>query len=127
MKSMELPVKRFIAEPISVNFNNKPLLIKKPPCPDSFTWQNETFPVKACLAEWKDYSRLGRMAKNMQPQHAKPAGQKGSWGVGKFFFDLEVDDGRLFRIYYDRAPKNAHHRKGEWMLLAELENQPNSQ
>jgi hypothetical protein len=51
MKSMELPVKRFIAEPISVNFNNKPLLIKKPPCPDSFTWQNETFPVKACLAE----------------------------------------------------------------------------
>ena len=60
--------------------------------------------------------------RNMQNQLARRG-----HGVLESFFDLEVDDGRLFRIYYDRAPKNAHHRKGEWMLLAELENQPNSQ
>jgi hypothetical protein len=67
------------------------------------------------------------MAKNMQPQHAQIAIIKGSWGVGKFYFDVQVQDGRLFRIYYDRASKDAHHRKGEWMLLAELENQSNRQ
>jgi len=60
------------------------------------------------------------MSKNMQPQHAKVASQRGSWGVGKFYFDVLTQDNQVFRLYYDRAPKNAMDREGEWFLLAEL-------
>ena len=120
MRPKKLPQKRFISEPITVSFINEPQFIKKPPCPDGFTWKNEVLSIKSCLAEWKDFSRQDRMAKNMQPQHVEIASKKGSWGVGKFYFDVQVQDGRLFRIYYDRAPKDALDRRGQWMLLAEL-------
>jgi hypothetical protein len=60
------------------------------------------------------------MAKNMQPQHAEIATQRGSWGVGKFFFDVQTSKEEYFRIYYDRAPKDAADRVGHWVLLAEL-------
>ena len=73
-----------------------------------------------CFSEWKDFTRRGRMSKNMQPQHAKTASQRGSWGVGKFFYDVLTQDKQAFRLYYDRAPKNAYDREGEWILLAEL-------
>lgn len=121
MNPQKLPQKRFISEPITVCFTNEPQFSKRPPCPDSFTWKNEVLNIRSCLAEWKDFSRQDRMAKNMQPQHAQLASKKGSWGVGKFYFDVRVQDGRLFRIYYDRLPKNALDRKGQWMLLAELD------
>jgi hypothetical protein len=60
------------------------------------------------------------MARNMQPQHAASASKHGSWGVGRFYFDVETEDGGLYRLYYDRAPKDATDRYGHWVLLAEL-------
>jgi len=56
----------------------------------------------------------------MQPQHAKVASQHGSWGVGKFYFDVLTQEDKFFRLYYDRTPKNAFDREGKWILLAEL-------
>ena len=56
----------------------------------------------------------------MQPQHAAIASERGSWGVGKFFFDVQTENDRFFRLYYDRAPKDASDREGIWILLAEL-------
>jgi hypothetical protein len=72
------------------------------------------------LAEWRDYTRRGRMARNMQPQHAAVASQRGSWGVGLFYFRVRVDGGQIFDLYYDRAPKSADARKGAWFLYREL-------
>jgi hypothetical protein len=31
-----------------------------------------------------------------------------------------VDDGRLFELYYDRAPRGSKERKGAWFLQSEL-------
>lgn len=56
----------------------------------------------------------------MQPQHAASASKHGSWGVGRFYFDVETKDGDFYRLYYDRAPKDATDRQGHWILLAEL-------
>jgi hypothetical protein len=56
----------------------------------------------------------------MQPQHAEAASQHGSWGVGRFFFEVKTNTGQYFRIYYDRAPKDALDREGHWVLLAEI-------
>ena len=116
----KLNIKHFICDPVSVDFSSPPMHPKKPPCPDSFTWQAEKFMIMACLAEYKNFSRRGRMAQNMRPQHAKTATKVGSWGVGRFGFDVRTKCGRFFRIYYDRAPKNALDRTGSWILLAEL-------
>lgn len=121
MEPKKLIVKHFISETISVQFTSPPLHTKKPPCPDQFIWRGDTFFVKSCESEWKDFSRHGRMAQNMQPQHAQTASKRGSWGVGKFYFDIQTHNNRFFRIYYNRAPKDALDRAGDWFLLAELE------
>lgn len=110
---------RFIDEPIEVIFDQPPLLEKKPACPAAFRWREQVYPIRELLAEWSDYHRRGRMARNMQPQHAAVASSRGSWGVGRYSFRVRVEGGQIFEIYYDRAPKEAGDRKGSWYLLGE--------
>lgn len=125
MGSQNLSVKHFLSEPITVQFLKPPQSSKKPSCPDGFTWREEQFVITACLSEGKDFSRRGRMANNMQPQHALRASKGGSWGVGRFYFEVETQSSRLFRLYYDRAPKHALDRGGQWILVAELVREEN--
>ncbi len=110
----------FIGEPIEVEFDRLPRLEKKPGCPDGFTWRGETYRVVGKLSEWHDYGRRGRMARNMRPAHAAAAARRGSWGVGRDYFRVQTDSGRVFDLYYDRAPKDASDRKGSWFLYREM-------
>lgn len=114
----------FIGESIQVQFDQPPTLEKKPGCPNSFIWHNETFRIVELLAEWHAYDRKGRMATNMRPDHAEVASHRGSWGVGRDYFQVRVEGGRLFELYYDRAPRGSQQRKGAWFLVAELETSP---
>lgn len=118
--TMPEPSTHFIGEPIEVHFDQPPLHSKSPGCPDHFTWRDETFQVVEMLQTWDDYRRRGRMAQNMRPEHAARARQRGSWGVGRFYFRVRTDSGRIFDIYYDRAPKNADDRVGMWQLYREI-------
>lgn len=110
---------RYIGEPIEVEFDKPPLFSKRPHCPDRFVWNDETFVVAELLAQDTDFGRRGRMAENMQPEHARRARQKGSWGVGRYTFTVRTDSSRVFEIYYDRAPKDADNRAGNWFLRLE--------
>ena len=112
---------RFIDQEIQVRFNRPPILIKKPSAPDGFEWGEESFQVCQVISTWFDYQRRGRMAKNMMPPHLRTAAQRGSWGVGRFYFRVLTEDGRVFDLYYDRAPKKADDRAGHWFLWRELE------
>ena len=112
-------MKRFIGEPIQPEFDEHPRLLKKPGGPVRFRWREETFAVVEILAEWHEYSRHGRAALNMSPAHAQAAWERGSRGVGKDFFTLRTDGGRVFTLYYDRAPKSVSDSLGEWILLEE--------
>jgi hypothetical protein len=116
----KLKVKHFISEDITIHFDSPPLHPKSPPCPNGFTWRETEFRITKCLSESKNFARKGRMARNMQPQHAEVASKRGSWGVGRFYFEVETDTNQRFRLYYDRAPKDAYDRDGTWILLAEL-------
>jgi len=109
----------FIDEPIEVFFDKPPMLEKSPECPQGFLWQGNTYRVEVLLEEWRDYRRRGRMARNMRPEHAQRASIKGSWGVGRFCFRVQVAGGRVFELYYDRSPDNIDDRKGSWYLLSE--------
>ena len=111
---------RFIGEEIEVGFDRPPLLEKKPGCPDRFTWEETAFEVTEMLREWHDYRRRGRMARNMAPAHAAMAEQRGSWGVGRAYFRVITAVGRIFELYFDRAPKDTDRRKGAWFLYREL-------
>jgi hypothetical protein len=111
---------RFIGEAIEVEFDQPPLLEKRPDCPDRFTWRGDLYRITAVLSEWYDYGRRGRMAQNMSPAHATVASQRGSWGVGRFYFRVHVDTGQIFDLYYDRAPKSVDDRKGNWFLYREM-------
>ena len=110
----------FIGEPIQVHFDQPPALEKKPGCPDGFIWRGEMFRVIELRAEWHAYERKGRMATNMRPDHAEVASHRGSWGVGRDYFRVRCEGGRLFELYYDRAPKGSQQRKGAWFLVAEM-------
>jgi len=109
----------FIGELIEVIFDRPPLLEKKPDCPSAFIWRGEHFRIERLLEEWFDTERRGRMANNMRPEHAARASRTGSWGVGRFHFQVMVQGGRIFDIYFDRSPKNVFHRKGDWYLMGE--------
>lgn len=110
---------RFILEAITVEWDKPPQTTKTPKCPDRFIWRDETLPIVELLEEWRDYGRRGRMASNMRPTHAARARIRGSWGVGRFYFKVRVVDGRVFDIYYDRAPKSSDQRQGTWFLNRE--------
>ncbi len=109
---------RFIGQPIEVQFDEPPVLEKKPGCPDRFVWAERTYQVVALLSEWHDYRRKGRMARNMQDEHATVAAARGSWGVGRDYFRVRTDSEGVFELYYDRAPQK--NRKGEWFLYREV-------
>lgn len=112
--------RRFIGESITVEFDESPTFSKKPHCPNRFIWGEEMLTIIGLLAEWRDYERRGRMAQNMRPEHAARAAKKGSWGVGRYFFRVQVPNGRIFDIYYDRSPKGSDHRAGNWYIYQEL-------
>lgn len=120
MVPMKLSLEHFISESISVGFASPPPHPKSPPCPNRFNWRDQDFKITACVREWHDFERRGRMARNMQPQHAEVASKRGSWGVGRFFFEVQTESGQYFKLYYDRAPKDAFDREGHWVLLAEM-------
>jgi hypothetical protein len=111
---------RFVGEPIEVIFDKRPLLDKIPGCPNEFLWRDERFRITKVVSEWHDYRRKGRMARNMSSKHAAVATRRGSWGVGQDYYRVFTEGGRIFEIYYDRAPKDAAHRKGGWFLYREL-------
>jgi hypothetical protein len=117
---MELQPLRFIDEPVEVHFDQPPTFEKSPPCPDGFVWRGTTFRVVELLSEWRDYHRRGRMAANMRPAHAEMAQERGSWGVGRFYFRVRTDAGSIFDLYYDRAPQGLANRKGAWYIFREM-------
>jgi hypothetical protein len=118
---MGLKFIHFIDEPITVTFDTPLSREKAPVCPDGFIWRGLEYRVAEMLAEWVDFTRRGRMARNMQPQHAAVASHRGSWGVGRYSFRVRVENGQIFELYYDRAPKDVDDRLGRWVLIAELQ------
>jgi hypothetical protein len=120
---MDIKPLHFIGEPIDVYFNQPPLLEKKPGPPDAFTWREERYLISEVLSEWHDYRRRGSMKRNMRPAHLTTAERRGSWGVGQDFFRVRTTDGRIFDLYYDRAPQDIDRRKGAWFLDKELAEQ----
>jgi len=104
-----------------VIFDVPPVREKSPTCPNGFIWNQKTFLVLESLSEWNDFTRRGKIAKNMRPAHAEVAFMRGSLNVGRFYFRVKVDSGQVFDIYYDRARKNVDDRKGEWFIYRELE------
>ena len=117
---MDIKPLRFIGELIQVQFDQPPLLEKRPGCPDQFVWREETYRVVELVREWHDYGRRGRMARNMRPTHAAAAARRGSWGVGRDYYRVRTETGQIFDLYYDRAPKSANDRKGAWFLYREM-------
>jgi hypothetical protein len=117
---MEYTPLHFFDQPIDVVFDTPPAREKTPDCPNGFVWNRETTRVAELLAAWSDFTRRGRSARNMRPEHAAVAASRGSLGVGRFYFRVRVDSGRIFDIYYDRAPKDADRRKGAWFVYREL-------
>ena len=103
-----------------MTFVSSPARQKTPPCPEGFTWEGQTYHVTGKISEWTDFTRRGRMARNMRPAHAAIAAERGSLGVGRFYFRVRVDTGQVFDLYYDRAIKNVDDRLGHWFLYREL-------
>ena len=110
----------FIGEPVEVAFEQEPALTKKARHPARFVWRNDTHDIVEVMREWHDYGRRGRMARNMRDTHLRAAERHGSWGVGRDYYRVRTADGRVFDLYYDRAPKGTRERGGAWYLYREM-------
>jgi hypothetical protein len=110
--------KQFVGEQISVSFDRDFVLEKDPPCPITIQWREQTIKIVKLISQWRDFSRSGSSEKNMRPKHAERAAKKGSWGVGKIYFEILDENDNVLVIYYDRAPKGSAHRLGQWTLLS---------
>ena len=110
----------FFDHSIKPVFDTPPALEKSPDCPNGFVCEDKTYRVTEMLSSWVDFKRRGKMARNMQPQHAVTASQRGSLNVGRFYFRVKTNTEQIFDIYYDRAMKNVDDRKGQWFLYREL-------
>jgi hypothetical protein len=110
----------FLDRPIEAIFDTLPAREKSPDCPNGFVWENKTYHITEMLSSWSDFTRRGKMARNMRPAHAAVASGRGSLNVGRFYFRVKVDTGQIFDIYYDRAMKNVDDRKGQWFIYREL-------
>ena len=108
---------QFIDEPIDVVFYKPPQFSKKPDVPDAFVWRDKQYLIDSLVSSWTDFSRRGRMARNMRPSNARKTVGRGSRGVGRFYFRVCVEDGKYFDLYYDRAPRAAGQGEGVWILL----------
>ncbi|MCC6298792.1 MAG: hypothetical protein IT314_05815 [Anaerolineales bacterium] len=122
----------FLDQPIEPIFDSPPALEKSPTCPNGFVWEGKTYRVIEMLSAWTDFKRRGKMARNMQPEHAAVASNRGSLNVGRFYFRVRVivhpavelrdepASTQIFDIYYDRAMKNVDNRKGQWVVYREM-------
>lgn len=117
----ELTPIHFYDEAITVRFDEPPTREKAPHCPNALIWNDKTYRITAALSEWSDFTRRGRMANNMRPAHAATAATRGSLNVGRYYFRVQVETGKIFDIYYDRAMKSVDDRKGQWFIYQELE------
>jgi hypothetical protein len=104
-------------EPI---FDTPPAREKTPDCPNGFIWENKTYRIIEMLSSWSDFTRRGKMARNMRPAHAAVASGRGSLNVGRFYFRVRTDTNQVFDIYYDRAMKSVDDRKGQWFIYREM-------
>jgi hypothetical protein len=127
----ELKPLHFFDQPIEPIFDSPPAREKTPDKPlDGFVWGGQTYRVIEMLSSWSDFTRRGKMARNMQPAHAVVASSRGSLNVGRFYFRVRVvrpavqlldeQEEKVFDIYYDRAMKNVDDRKGQWFLYREM-------
>lgn len=115
-----LPI-HFYDQPIKPIFDTPLAREKSPDCPNGFIWEDKTYRVIEMLSSWSDYTRRGKMARNMRPAHAAVAASRGSLNVGRFYFRVLTDTNQVFDIYYDRAMKNVDDRKGQWFIYREVE------
>jgi hypothetical protein len=126
----------FFDQPIEPIFDTPPAREKTPDCPNGFIWEEKTYRVVEMLSSWSDFTRRGKMARNMRPAHAAVASSRGSLNVGRFYFRVRVllssssiasplgtagqAESQIFDIYYDRAMKNIDDRKGQWFIYREM-------
>jgi len=127
----------FYDHPIEPIFDTPPAREKTPDCPNGFIWDEKNYRVIEMLSSWSDFTRRGKMARNMRPAHAAVASSRGSLNVGRFYFRVRVTlssssiasplgtaghpENQVFDIYYDRAMKNVDDRKGQWFIYREME------
>lgn len=127
----------FYDQSIEPIFDAPPAREKTPDCPDGFVWEEKTYRVVEMLSSWSDFTRRGKMARNMRPAHAAAAAGRGSLNVGRFYFRvravlsgssiasplgiaIQPTESQIFDIYYDRAMKNIDDRKGQWFIYREM-------
>ena len=111
---------RYIVQEILVGFDLEPLVIKSPICPSYFEWKDKKYVITRVLLEWKDFSRRGKVARNIRSAHIVRASVYGSKGVGKFYFRILTQSDQIFDIYYDRASKDSVDYLGRWIIFREI-------
>ncbi|RJQ07061.1 MAG: hypothetical protein C4551_07320 [Bacillota bacterium] len=115
----------FVGEEIEPVFEEAPALEKKTGAPSGFRLREREYKIQRVVKEWHEYNQSrpgGGWDAGRPPYAMRGVRNRGSWGQGKDFYRVLLDDGRLVDIYYDRRPKSGGDkgRKGRWVLFREI-------
>lgn len=103
------PRKRFISEaiaPVDASFDISSMSSGEPGLPRLFAWRGKQYEVARVVEKWKT---TGACRHGSRERY-----------VRKHWFRVEVSDGTLMEIYFDRQPSSKR-QKQRWWLAAIVE------
>lgn len=102
--------KEFICEPVvpvGGSFDTAAMTAGEPGLPAQFVWRGVTYEVARVLDRWKTVGDCHH--------------HSGEQYVRRHWFRVEVTDGPLMELYFDRQPRTRH-RMQRWWLAAIVDN-----
>jgi hypothetical protein len=98
----------FISErivPDSTSFDTSAPAIGEPALPMRFTWRKRNIAVRHVISHWKEHD----------PDRTHGSGQL---YLRRHWFEVEVDDGSIMKLYFQRQPGAGRSAKARWWLYS---------
>ena len=104
---MSVP-EQFIGERIApdpLSFDTATAAIGEPALPMRFTWRKQRYSIRTIVRRWKEH------------ESDKTHGS-GALYLRRHWMEVEVDDGTVMKIYFDRQPGSLRTAKARWWLYS---------
>lgn len=99
----------FISEPIEPvgGFDTAAMSRGEPGAPPAFRWRDRAYEVVARIGQWKSSSREGGRA-------------QGQLYLRRHYYELMMDDGSRWTVYFERQPRRSGSAKVRWFLYTRV-------
>jgi Domain of unknown function (DUF6504) len=80
-----------------------PIVIGEPVLPSAFVWKQQTVTVREVVRQWREHE-------------ADRTHGSGELYLRKHWYELRMNDGALWKVYFQRQPGSRRNAKARWWL-----------